>query len=128
MTARGAAALGLAAGLLLGACKQEEAPAPAAGPPPIGEAEIKRGQDACRAYAAQVCACARTVPAAQEPCKLGQALPDSLDTTVQVSAHPETERRDAVQTAAAVRKLIARCIELTAKLPELGCPAPGPGR
>ena len=110
--------------LLLGACKKAEEPAPAAGPPPIGEAELKRGQDACRAYIDQVCACAKTVPAAEEPCKLAPALADAIDTAVAVSAHPESPRKDVVQSAGAVRKMIARCIERTAKLPELGCPAP----
>ncbi len=117
-------AAALAAALAAGACKQQEEPAPAPAPAAIGAAEIKRGQDACRAYVEQVCACAKTVPAAEQPCARAKALPDSIDTAVQVSAHPETERLDAVQSAAAVRKIIARCIEQTAKLPELGCAAP----
>lgn len=130
MTPRGplatpALALALAV-LLAGGCKKkEEQAAPAAGPPAIGEAEVKRGRDACRAYVEQACACAKTVPAAQETCEKSRALPDSLDLTLQVSAHPTTERKDAVQSAAAIRKLIASCIEQTAKLPALGCPAPG---
>jgi hypothetical protein len=118
-------ALAVAAGLALGACKKQQEPAPAPAPPAIAEAEIKRGQDACRAYIEQVCACAGTVPAAQEPCKLARGLPDSIDLLVEVSAHPETERQDAAQTAAAIRKIVARCIEGTAKLPGLGCAAPG---
>jgi hypothetical protein len=75
-----------------------------------------------------VCACAEAVPAAQAPCKLARGVPDSLELLVQVSAHPETERQDAAQTAAALRKIVARCIEGTAKLPELGCAAPGLSR
>jgi hypothetical protein len=123
-----AAGIALAAGLALGACKKQEQPAPAPAPAAIAEAEIKRGQDACRAYIEGVCECAKTVPAAQEPCKLARGVPDSLDLLVQVSAHPETERQDAAQTAAAIRKIVARCIEGTAKLPALGCAAPGLGR
>ena len=121
-----AAGLALAGALLLGACKQQEQPAPTRAPV-IGEAELRRGHDACRAYVEQVCACAKTVPAAEQPCALARALPESIDVAVQVSAHPETERRDVVQSAAAVRKAIARCIEQVAKLPELGCAAPGLG-
>ncbi len=122
-----AAGAALVAGLALGACKKEE-PAPAPAPPAIAEAEIERGQDACRAYIERACACAETVPAAQEPCKLARGIPDSLDLLVQVAAHPETERQDAAQTAAALRKIVARCIEGTAKLPGLGCAAPGLSR
>jgi hypothetical protein len=117
--------LALAGGLLLGACKRQEEPAPAPPPAAISEAEIARGHDACRAYVEQVCECAKTVPAAQQPCGLAKALPEAIDVAVQVSAQPQTERRDVVQSAAAIRKTIARCIERTAKLPELGCAAPG---
>ncbi len=123
-----AAGAALVAGLALGACKKQEEPAPAPAPPAIAEAEIERGQDACRAYIERACACAETVPAAQEPCKLARGIPDSLDLLVQVAAHPETERQDAAQTAAALRKIVARCIEGTAKLPGLGCAAPGLSR
>ena len=120
--------LGLAAavGLAAGACKkQQEEPAGGARPAAISAAEIKRGRDACAAYVDAVCACAKTVPAAQQPCALAPALPESIEVAIDVSAHPETERLDAVQSAAAVRKAIARCIEHTARLPELGCAAPG---
>jgi hypothetical protein len=64
------------------------------------------------------------VPAARKPCALAPALPESIEVATDVSAHPETERLDAVQSAAAVRKAIARCIEHTARLPEIGCAAP----
>ena len=122
-----ALALALPGALLGGACKKQEEPAPAVTRTGVGAAELARGQDACNAYVAQVCACAQAVPAAQQPCALAKALPEALDVAVSVSAHPDTERKDAVQSAAAIRKTIARCIEQTAKLPELGCGAPGPG-
>jgi hypothetical protein len=136
-TPRAARALGLplagavlAGAILAGACKKQEEPAPAPVPARsiVGEAELKRGHDACTAYVAQVCACAQTVPAAEEPCKLAKALPEALEVALSVSAHPETERKEAVQSAAAIRKTIARCIEQTAQLPALGCAAPGPRR
>lgn len=119
-----ALALALAGGLLLGACKRQEERAPAP-PAAISEAEIARGHDACRAYVEQVCECAKTVPAAQQPCGLAKALPEAIDVAVDVSAQPQAERRDVVQSAAAIRKTIARCIEQTAKLPGLGCAPPG---
>lgn len=122
-----AVALAVAAALAGGAgCKKQPEEAPAPGPPvaAIGAAELARGRDACRAYLDQVCACAATVPAAQRPCALAPALPESIEVAMQVSAHPDTERPDAVQAATAIRRTIARCIAQTAKLPELGCPAP----
>jgi hypothetical protein len=116
--------LALAAAASLGGCKKkQEEPAPTGGAPPvIGEVELKRGHDACNAYVAKVCECAKTVEAAQEKCKLAKALPESLEVALQVAAHPETERKDVLQSADALRKTVARCIEQTAKLPELGCP------
>jgi hypothetical protein len=122
---RGAAvalALAAAAAALAG-CKKKQEEAPAGGAAPvIGEIELKRGHDACNAYLAKVCECAKAVPAAQEKCTLAKALPESLEVALGVAAHPETERKDVVQSADALRKTVARCIELTAKLPELGCP------
>lgn len=118
----------VAAGLALGsaACKKrQEEPPGGARPAPIGEVELARGRDACGAYVEAVCACAKTVPAAELPCARAPALPESIETATEVAAHPETARLDAVQSAAAVRKIIARCIEHTARLPELGCAAPG---
>jgi hypothetical protein len=108
--------------VLWAGCKKEQEAAP--GPPvaAIGQAELSRGRDACRAYVDQVCACAQTVPAAQQPCALGKALPESIEVAMQIATHPDTERKDVVQSATAVRKAIARCIEETAKLPALGCP------
>ena len=60
--------------------------------------------------------------AAQQPCALARALPESIEVAMQIATHPDTERQDVVQSATAVRKAIARCIEGTAKLPALGCP------
>lgn len=121
--AAAALALALAAAAALAGCKKkQEEPAPAAQPPVIGEVELKRGHDACNTYLAKVCECAKTVEAAREKCKLAKAMPESLEVALQVAAHPETERKDVLQSADALRKTVARCIELTAKLPELGCP------
>jgi hypothetical protein len=117
----------LAGSLAAGACKKDE-PAAAARPAPISELELARGRDACGAYVEQVCACAKTVPAAEKPCALAKALPEAIEVAVDVSAHPDTERKDAVQSAGAIRKAIARCIEHAARLPELGCPPAAPAR
>lgn len=113
----------VALALSLAACKQsKEPPAPESPREVIPAPELKRGQDACAAYVEQACACAKTVPAAAERCALAKALPESIEVALQVSMHPSTERKDFVQSADAIRKTIARCIELTAELGELGCP------
>lgn len=123
MSARRAALVAALAGALAGCSKRKDAPAVDPGPPPsMPAAELKRGQDACKAYVEKICACAETVEAAREPCKLSKALEDVLVVGTEVSQSPDSTRRDVVQAAQSMRKTIAECIEQTAKLPLLGCP------
>jgi hypothetical protein len=102
------------------ACKQKAEPPPAPAPA-LPQAEVKRAQDACRAYVEKVCGCAATQPALQEPCKLARALPDALQVGLEVGASTDSTRRDVVQTQDSVRKIAKECIEQTAKLPAAGC-------
>jgi hypothetical protein len=104
----------------LAACskKQESAPPPNDNPR-IPETEIKRGEDACKAYVAKVCAC--TTGDAQKRCGLAKALPDALQTGLEIAMNPETSRRDVVQANDMIRKTMKECIELMANLPALGC-------
>lgn len=107
---------------LVAACKKEQpASGPAGEPPPpqIPASEVKRGQDACGDYVAKVCAC--TAPAAKDACGLAKALPEAIETGLQVSTNPESARRDVIQANDAVRKTMKECIEQLAKLPSLGC-------
>jgi hypothetical protein len=109
--------------VLCGACSKKAAeppPAEEARPAPIPATEVQRGQDACKAYLAKVCAC--TEAAAKQPCELAKALPDAIDVGLQISANPESTRRDVLQAQDSVRKTMKECIEQTAKLPALGCP------
>ena len=87
--------------------------------PPLPALELKRGQDACKAYVHAVCAC--TVPAAAEQCSLATALPEALEVAREISMSTDSKRRDVLQANDSARKTIARCIEHTAKLPALGC-------
>ena len=96
--------------------KQESAPPPNDNPR-IPETEIKRGEDACKAYVAKVCAC--TTPEAQKQCPLAKALPDALQTGLEIAMNPETARRDVVQANDMIRKTMKECIERMANLP--GC-------
>jgi hypothetical protein len=105
-------------------CKQQaEAPAAEARPVPVVPAsEVKRGQEACKAYVDKVCACAETVAAMKQPCSLARALPEAMQVGLDVARTAESTRRDVVQANDSVRKIVKECIEETAKLPAAGCP------
>ena len=107
--------------LALAACSKKEA---ANQPPPddkprIPQTEVKRGQDACKAYVEKVCAC--TTPEAVKQCPLAKALPDAIATGLEIGMNPEAERRDVVQANDMIRKTMKECIEQLGKLPALGC-------
>lgn len=106
---------------LCAACKKQ-ADAPPPPPAPLPASEIKRAQDACNAYVDKVCACARTVPAMQQPCKLARALPDAIQVGLDVGSSSDSTRRDVLQTQDSVRKIAKECIEELARLPAAGCP------
>lgn len=108
-------------------CKQPSdaptPPGPAAPPvPTMPASEVKRGQDACKAYVDKVCACAETTPAMKQPCTLARALPEALEVGLDVAVNAESARRDALQANDSVRKIAKKCIEETARLPAAGCP------
>ena len=105
---------------LLAGCKQKSEPPPPP-LPALPAIEIKRAQDACKAYVDKVCRCAETSAALQQPCKLARALPDALEVGLEVSASGDSTRRDALQTQDSVRKIAKECIEELAKLPAAGC-------
>jgi hypothetical protein len=107
--------------LALVACSKKEEPAPAP-KPAITEPEVKRGRDACTAYVAKVCACAETVAAQKEPCKLARALPEVVELSMEVAMNGDAKRLDTLQAADSIRKTVKTCIEETAKLPAAGCP------
>jgi hypothetical protein len=108
--------------LVLAACsKRSEAPPPEPRPA-ITEPEVKRGEDACKAYVAKLCACAETVTRLAEQCKLSRALPDVIDVSMQVAMNGDAKRLDTLQAADSIRKTVATCIQETAKLPAAGCP------
>jgi hypothetical protein len=83
--------------------------------------ELKRGQDACNAYVAKVCACVATQSTMRRQCELARALPDALQVSVDVALNPESSRRDVVQAQHSVRTIAKECIEETAKLVAAGC-------
>jgi hypothetical protein len=114
--------------LILVACAgcKKHADAPASGSdgrnvPVMAASEIRRSQDACKAYVDQVCACAEASPAMKQPCALARALPDAVQVGLDVAANPESLRRDVLQAHDSVRKIVKECIEEIAKLPAAGC-------
>lgn len=88
---------------------------------PIPAEEVKRDQDACKAYVDQVCACAEKVPAAKPQCDLARAMPDALKLQLELASAADTNKNDILAAQAGVRKAAKACIEETAKLPALGC-------
>jgi hypothetical protein len=121
-------ALALAAALAMTAtCGGSSDDSAAAPPPPEAPArpkitpeEARTGRDACKAYVAQVCACAAKVTTLAQECRDAPKLVDSLTLMLEVAANAE-QRRDALQILANVRRTIKRCIERTAELPSQGC-------
>lgn len=107
-----------------GACKKQEKKKPAQEPPApqLSAEEIKRSEDACKAYVDRVCTCATTVPAAAKACESGKAQPEAVRIALDVAAYPDSKPDIVRQAQAGVRKTVKECIELTAKLPALGCP------
>jgi hypothetical protein len=106
---------------LCAACrKQADAPPPPT--PAMPASEVKRAQDACKAYVDRVCSCAKTVPAMQEPCTRARALPEAIEVALDVAASTDSTRRDVLQTHGSVRNIVKECIEELARLPAAGCP------
>lgn len=105
-------------------CKQaSDAPAPSGPDVPVMPAsEVKRDQDACKAYVDKVCTCAETNPAMKQRCVLARALPDAMQVGLDVAATADSTRRDVLQAHDSVRTIAKKCIEEIAKLPGAGCP------
>ena len=90
-------------------------------PVPIAAPERQRGSDACEDYLARVCACAKTKPDLLTTCE-NRSLPDALHMALAVDDDPAATRLNVLQAQAEARKIIARCIEESTKLPSMGCP------
>ncbi|CAN5892812.1 hypothetical protein BH11MYX2_BH11MYX2_16110 [soil metagenome] len=107
------------ASLTLGGCaKKQEEPAPAANPV-MSDVEIKQAVDSCAGYQAKVCAC--TTDQGKDACKLAAPMSDAIQLARQVSLSPDADRRTVLQANDSIKKTLKQCIELTAKLPSLGC-------
>ncbi len=115
---------GVVLAVLLTACSKEQAAAP---PPPaerpvvIPPPEVQRGMDACQAYVAKACECAKTIPTLGETCKLAKSLPEAIEIGKRVTEYQSSSPEDAAQAASSIRKTVKRCIEQTAQLLSQGC-------
>lgn len=87
-------------------------------------AEKKRGEEACNAYVAKLCACAAARPddaALAERCELKKAKPEALGLLLGVIEDPKSSEDSMLRAHVEARKLVAKCIEETVQLPTLGC-------
>ena len=97
-------------------CKRSE-PAPTVEDrPATPAAEVKRGQDACKAYVDKLCGCAQTVPDKKHDCELARSLPEAMQVSLDVAMTADSTRRDVLQANDSVRKIVKECIEQTARL------------
>ncbi len=108
---------------LVSGCSKKEEPA-SRGPAPMGEAERKRGEDACLAYVARLCACAedKGTQELKDRCELHKGRPDTVATALSAEGSPEVSPMDIAQAQDAARKVIAACVQDMTKLDGEGCP------
>lgn len=104
--------------LLVGCSKSEDHQAPKQQLRPLPVEEIRRGQDACDAYVAKICACPSDH--AKDECKLAQSYPAALKLAAETAANPETSQDNAARAQVNIRETAKQCIELMGKLGQ--CP------
>ena len=124
------AAMGLSLVLGLGACAKKPDRNEAAGSAAVEimpRAEQLRGEEACAAYLAQVCACSDALPALQltEECTFAKGYPQALALSLDLGMHPETSAKTVTDLQRSARKIIANCVTSTAALAMKGCPQQG---
>ena len=96
------------------ACKGDEPPPPGTfnnRPAKMGDAERKRGDDACHAYVDRLCKCAEGKPALKDRCALKHAKLDALELALRTDDDPEAKPADVFAAQDAARKVIEKCIE-----------------
>lgn len=121
----GAGALAMLAGLFASACSSPtSSPANApAGPAiaPLSDVERTRTVEACDAYVAALCGCAKTKPELQATCDLDASLQQGVShmLTVETTVRDNEKRKMAQHQ---LRRMTATCVERMAQLPAKGCP------
>lgn len=116
-----AVALIAALGLGAGGCKKHDAK-PATRPEPISAAERKRGDDACNAYLARLCACAATRPEMASRCELKQAKKEAIEMLLRIYDDPTATASDVFIAQDQLRMVISKCVEENNALDAEGCP------
>ena len=134
--------------LTFAACDKGPGVTPPDEHPPMAPPEQERGAKLCQTYVDRVCACAKTDAALVDTCELSKGQPSAVrmhldvlggaplatvgpngelgkDVAASGKRPPlnESERR---LTESSLRKVIAACVELDAKLDPLKCPRPAP--
>ena len=118
--------------LALGCSERDEPPEPEAwtGPPPVGEAEKRRGLAACADYKTRVCACAESRRELAEECRMADGRISALELSLRIAAAESESGDESSSRALAIsnaRKVMRRCIEQAAELAR-GCPTPEAAR
>lgn len=115
------------AGVSLGACsKRQEDSAAQALPEPVDPAETERGEQACEAYVAQLCACAGSRPddaELAEACHMAPAKLKSLAAVIEVNRTSQ-DLTEIVSTERTARRIMRSCIEEQSRLLGKGCRPP----
>jgi hypothetical protein len=97
-------------------------------PPPMSEIEIKRAEDACKAYVDRVCACARAKPEKPElgeRCQLKESKKSAIRMLLEVDKTDQATPAELFQIQDEIRKIVAKCIEEDSRLDGEGCPRLG---
>ncbi len=113
----------LVAVLACGGCSKKEEQK-SARPAPLSEAERKRGDDACTAYVARLCACAKLKGGKdlEDRCYIKQAKKEALQLALTVDDNPIATPQDVFQAQESARQVISKCIEENLALDTEGCP------
>jgi hypothetical protein len=108
-------------------------------PAALSAVEIARSEQACDTYVKAVCGCAdqfKTQSGSADPvaadlaeqCKLAEALPEALKTSLGILTSADLTKQDVVEAQDAAKKIAAECITQNARLASRGCgrgePAP----
>jgi hypothetical protein len=110
--------------VLFAACKSGDGGGdqkPAAGPEPIPQEEVVRGDTACRDLAERTCHCAAGKPELSAACEEARALPDALRMGVQAAEAPDLEAKVRARLQYEARRTMSHCFEKLNDLAAQGC-------
>ena len=110
--------------ILIAACSQSDAPAPAASETQVrlSQAEVDRGVEACRTYVNRLCACAKTNSQLTDSCQTAKDIPETLRLSIEASFSKAISEKDRWKIIYNTRERIKTCIEKDNQLDPSSCP------